>query len=147
MLGKTATATTSASGKVFPGQYYDAETGLHYNLNRYYDPNTGRYLTADRAGIIRNPIALTVPGDAHYVGRLNHLFAYADNNPIIATDPDGQLPLTPYTPIPVICKLIEETATDCWYECPKGQIRTVPKTPCSPRCKPRIVRWMLLKDL
>ncbi|MBW2004435.1 MAG: RHS domain-containing protein [Deltaproteobacteria bacterium] len=27
----------------FPGQHHDAETGLYYNLNRYYDPNTGRY--------------------------------------------------------------------------------------------------------
>lgn len=26
----------------FPGQYYDAETGLHYNFHRYYDPMTGR---------------------------------------------------------------------------------------------------------
>jgi uncharacterized protein RhaS with RHS repeats len=26
----------------FPGQYYDTETGLHYNYFRYYDPTTGR---------------------------------------------------------------------------------------------------------
>jgi RHS repeat-associated protein len=31
----------------FQGQYYDEETGLHYNLNRYYDPFTGRYITQD----------------------------------------------------------------------------------------------------
>ena len=31
----------------FPGQHHDAETGLYYNLNRYYDPNTGRYLRTD----------------------------------------------------------------------------------------------------
>ncbi|WP_458368792.1 RHS repeat-associated core domain-containing protein [Pseudomonas mandelii] len=31
----------------FQGQYYDAETGLHYNRHRYYNPDLGRYLTPD----------------------------------------------------------------------------------------------------
>jgi len=34
----------------FPGQYYDEETGLHYNLNRYYDPVVGRYLRTEPFG-------------------------------------------------------------------------------------------------
>ncbi|WXH30053.1 Putative deoxyribonuclease RhsC [Myxococcus stipitatus] len=31
----------------FPGQWYDAESGLHYNLFRYYDPELGRYISPD----------------------------------------------------------------------------------------------------
>lgn len=34
----------------FAGQYYDQETGLYYNVFRYYDPNTGRYITQDPIG-------------------------------------------------------------------------------------------------
>jgi len=31
----------------FQGQYHDAESGLHYNRHRYYNPDVGRYLTPD----------------------------------------------------------------------------------------------------
>ncbi|MFL7026819.1 RHS repeat-associated core domain-containing protein [Enterovibrio norvegicus] len=35
----------------FQGQYFDEETGLHYNRHRYYSPNTGRFVTADPIGL------------------------------------------------------------------------------------------------
>ncbi len=36
----------------FPGQYEDEETGLYYNRFRYYDPESGRYITQDPLGIV-----------------------------------------------------------------------------------------------
>ncbi|MGL4924677.1 RHS repeat-associated core domain-containing protein [Aeromonas sp. 30P] len=35
----------------FQGQYFDAETGLHYNRHRYYQPETGRFITSDPIGL------------------------------------------------------------------------------------------------
>ncbi|WP_312837093.1 RHS repeat-associated core domain-containing protein [Pantoea sp.] len=35
----------------FQGQYYDEESGLHYNRYRYYDPDTGRFITPDPLGL------------------------------------------------------------------------------------------------
>jgi RHS repeat-associated protein len=35
----------------FQGQYFDAETGLHYNTFRYYDPGCGRFISPDPINI------------------------------------------------------------------------------------------------
>ena len=36
----------------FQGQYFDAETGLHYNTFRYYDPEIERFITQDPIGLL-----------------------------------------------------------------------------------------------
>lgn len=52
-FGKMAVApgSTLTNNLRFPGQYYDAETGLHYNWNRYYQVEIGRYIGSDPVGV------------------------------------------------------------------------------------------------
>ncbi|MET7990739.1 DUF6531 domain-containing protein [Amycolatopsis sp. NPDC005232] len=49
------TTGTAPMPLAFPGQYRDDETGLHYNVYRYYDPRTGRYLSQDPLGLTAAP--------------------------------------------------------------------------------------------
>lgn len=58
-----------------PGQYYDQETGWHYNMHRYYDPVAGHYLEPDPIGPVPN----------------NDPFGYAAQQPRRFIDPLGLL--------------------------------------------------------
>ena len=109
----------------FPGQYYDQETGLHYNYFRTYDPSTGRYIESD-------PIGLE--------GGLN-TYAYAYSNPLRYIDPLGlevSLCCAPvdvsWVPDPMASVLPKH----CWlktgmYESGMGAECPVPGQQCSDR--------------
>lgn len=76
----------------FPGQYFDSETGLHYNNFRDYDPVTGRYIESDPIGL-----------DGGY-----NLYAYAFNDPLqyidfwgLSGSGGGWVPIDPVTGKPL----------------------------------------------
>jgi RHS repeat-associated protein len=66
----------------FPGQYFDQETGTHYNYFRDYDPSVGRYIQSDPIGL------------AGGIG----LYVYARSNSLQLIDPFGETPLEPIPP-------------------------------------------------
>src|SRR5581483_2465066 len=76
----------------FPGQVADGESGLYYNWNNFYDPRTGRWITADRMSV-----AAHVKQWRKGFGTLDQVpleinsYAYVLNNPLKYVDPTGFL--------------------------------------------------------
>lgn len=69
------------TGIDYTGHVYDKELGLHYMGARYYDPVVGRFMSNDPVGFVEgNPMSF-------------NRYAYANNNPYMYYDPDGELPV------------------------------------------------------
>lgn len=63
-FGERFAPSGATGGQPFLGQWHDAESGLHYNLFRYYDPETGRFLSPDPIDLDGGPnlyIGATAP--------------------------------------------------------------------------------------
>ncbi|MEO8392107.1 MAG: RHS repeat-associated core domain-containing protein [Chloroflexota bacterium] len=77
-FGETyATSGAAASNLRFPGQFADAESSLHYNYMRDYDPTLGRYVQADTIGL----------------GGGMNIYGYGLQNPIFFYDSRGEFAL------------------------------------------------------
>nr|WP_314550334.1 RHS repeat-associated core domain-containing protein [uncultured Ottowia sp.] len=79
-------ASTAQINLRLPGQYFDAETGLHQNWNRDYAPGIGRYVQADPIGL--------AGGENRYV--------YVNGNPLPKIDSEGLQAIAVPMPGPAI---------------------------------------------
>ena len=97
-----ATPSGATCNLRFPGQYFDAESGLNYNYMRDYNPSLGRYSEADPIGLMSGINPYT------YVG--NHPTKFFDSFGLMADDPPDfnklvdptkfpKLPVVPIEPL------------------------------------------------
>ncbi|MEM8694134.1 MAG: RHS repeat-associated core domain-containing protein [Pseudomonadota bacterium] len=94
-FGDVETTTGTPIALRFPGQWFQAESGLHQNWMRDFDPTTGRYIQADPLGLVDGA----------------SVYGYALQNPGRYVDPTGEfIPLLTYVP------LIALTAFGLWVD-------------------------------
>ena len=81
-IDTSATSIGNSNPFRYRGYYYDTETGFYYLQTRYYDPTICRFINADNYELV---------AELSYVpGQLN-MYAYCNNNPIMYTDPTGEV--------------------------------------------------------
>jgi RHS repeat-associated protein len=72
-----ATGTTE-NPYLYRGESWDAELGLQYLRARYYEPETGRFLSTDPfEGMVERPVS-------------RHRYLYGNVNPVVFEDPSGE---------------------------------------------------------
>jgi len=89
----------------FAGQYADEESGLHYNRFRYYDTETGQYLTPDPIGLL---------------GGVNP-YGYV-HNPLGWVDPLGLACCPPKTGADVTSNMIRDVLKDDTMQTLQGDV-------------------------
>ena len=72
-FGEVETTTGTPIALRFAGQWFQAESGLHQNWMRDYDPTTGRYIQADPLGLVDGA----------------SVYGYAQQSPLMYIDPRG----------------------------------------------------------
>jgi RHS repeat-associated protein len=88
----------------FPGQLYDFETGLAYNINRNYDPTLGRYVQSDPIGLRAGP----------------NTYAYVRLNPLTNWDASGTYDCNGYWSVfhsEIGLGLPSLRGCTCWWYC------------------------------
>jgi RHS repeat-associated protein len=114
--GVQAITGTGAFNLRFPGQWFQLETGLHYNWHRSYDPTLGRYTQPDPLGFVDGP----------------SVYGYAGGAPGQAVDPFGLSSETPKPPV-----IIDPRTGEQVYP-PKTQPPTQPYTEQPPAPPPPV---------
>jgi len=101
--------STISNNHRFAGQYFDQETGLHYNWERYYDPQNGRYITTD----------------LYFNFEGVNLYLYCKNNPLYSIDPKGEwlIQLIRYRKWIELSYDVTNMAIDLWNRKEKGELK------------------------
>lgn len=68
----------------YRGYFYDAESGLYYLQSRYYNPQWGRFISADDVSYLLS--------ESQYTN--GNLYVYCNNNPVMYTDPSGHFAIS-----------------------------------------------------